>query len=145
MRKNIFCKILLCGCLVISCEKIEPEIISNGGFSLQLFSDWKYKALQGIDSYEGVFTNCHEEITYSGLLFGFDDLSSIVQTPETLYFEDAIIDGEPAKIIKRKYGAEEYLFLEMDAKDKSVRIQLSVTNPDDDQKFITIFKSLRFI
>ena len=131
--------------LFTACNNVEPEVISNGIISLQLWSDWKYKSYQGIDSIEGVFKDENEEINFSYGFFGSNDLSSIVPTPETLYYEETMIDGRQAKITKTDIGGVIYLFLNVSDNIGDDRVQLSVLDPDNDQKFITIFKSLLFL
>jgi len=131
--------------LISGCNSNEPAIISNQKISLQLWSNWKFTELQGIDSYVGVFSDGNEEISFDYGIFAFGNLSSIEQTEETIYYEETIINGVPAKITKENREDGISLNLYVDKGDEVNLVWLYVYNPSDDQKFITIFKSLQFL
>jgi hypothetical protein len=135
-----------CAILLSSCENVEPMTISNQCFSLDLWSDWKFEEEQGIDSYVGVYTNGDDEIKVDcGGYFALNSLDNILETPETTYFEETIIDGQPAKIRKIEPADQSsslslYILLE----GNTAGSRLTVTNSSDDAKYIAIFRTLKF-
>lgn len=145
-NNSSFYTLILCVLLVTGCDKVEPLTISNEIFSLDLWSDWKFQQRQGYDTYVGVFTNGDEEIRIDCGYFALDNLDNIKVTPETTYFEETIIDDQPAKIVKRTGsdgGSTLYLYiLPVGSVEGAV---VFVRNPTDDAKYIAIFRSLRFL
>ncbi|MGB4846963.1 MAG: hypothetical protein WBP41_03545 [Saprospiraceae bacterium] len=137
-------------CLVIifimtSCEKIEPAVISNGVLSLPLWSDWKYKPQQGIDTIEGIFTDGCEEIGYSA---GYFTSSDYTHSAEDLYYEEILIDGVPCKIVEVRGQGEFDILLFLFFKkgvNESEQGHLGINDPKDVGKYIDIFKSVHFL
>lgn len=143
--KYHFSYILLIGLVILGCDKVEPLQISNDVFSLELWSDWKYQQGQGYDSYVGIFTNGHEEIKFDVGDYAFSSVAQIQQTTETLYFEETIIDNRPAKIVKEPNANGTILILYIDNDLNSLRTKVYIFNPGDDQKYIDVFKSFKFL
>jgi hypothetical protein len=124
-----------------ACDKTEQAVISNDYISLQLWSDWKYKPLSGIDTIEGIFESEDEQIlfSYTGLT-----TSGWNHTPGDLFYEELTVDGAAAQIVKIKSGDDLLLIMFFDKGDGNHYGSLRVVNPQDDQRFINVFKSLRF-
>lgn len=137
--------ILLFILVFIGCDKVEPLKISNEVFSLELWSDWKYQQGQGYDSYVGTFTNGDEEIRFDVGDYAFSSVAQIQQTPETLYFEELIIDSLAAKIVMEPHPNGTILILYIDNDLNSLRTKAYIFNPGDDQKYIDVFKSFKFL
>ncbi|MEO6132390.1 MAG: hypothetical protein ABIQ02_11115 [Saprospiraceae bacterium] len=134
---------LTIGLLLISCNDVEPAVISNGFLTLPLWSDWKYKQLQGVDTIEGIFTNGCEEIGFSA---GSLTSSDHTQSPDDLYYEEILIDGVPCKIVEIQGVHDIVLFLFFHKGVKEIEQgHLAIAGPGDVQKYISIFKSVHFL
>jgi hypothetical protein len=125
---------------------VEPLTISSEFFSLDLWSDWKFRQGQGIDSYTGVFTNGEEEIKVDYGYFALSRMDNILVTPETVYFEETFIDGHPAKIVKRILSdGSTTLTLHILPANSVEGANVIVMNSTDDAKYISIFRTFRFL
>ncbi|HZV69440.1 MAG TPA: hypothetical protein VFG10_07850 [Saprospiraceae bacterium] len=145
LESSLISFILIIGILCTSCEKVEEAIVSNGVLSLSLWSDWKYEMQQGIDTIEGIFTNGCEEIGYSA---GFFTSSDYTHSPDDVYYEEITIDGVPCKIvaIRVQSDPDDRLFLFFKKGTNATEHgHLNITAPDDLQKYIDIFKTVRFL
>lgn len=127
------------------CDNVEPITISNDVFSLELWTDWKYQRGQGYDSYVGSFTNGSEEIKFDVGDYAFTSVAQVQQTPETLYFEELIIDSMSAKIVLEPNPKGTILILYIDNALSSLRTKAYIFNPDDAQKYFDVFKSFQFL
>lgn len=144
--KIVLCMLGFCTTLLIAgCEKIEPLTISNKEFSLDLWSDWELKEEQGIDTYVGYYTNGHEKIGFDYGTFVGGNFNAVMGDPGILYFEETTIDGFPAKIVKSEYDEESMLELLIDLGDGFKRVVVYVLNSQNDEKYIAIFKTFRFL
>jgi hypothetical protein len=145
-RNSKICGLVWAVVFLTGCDKVEPLTISSDFFSLDLWSDWKFQRGQGIDSYVGIFTDGDEEIRVDYGYFALNHMDNILATPETVYFEETIIDGHPAKIVKRMGsdgGSTLSLYILPAGSVEGAVVY--IWNSTDDAKYIAIFRTFRFL
>ena len=146
MKSKLPCLFLLViiSLLGAGCEKTITMRIQGSVFSLELWSNWKFIEGQGFDTHVGVFTDGVNDIHFDYGYFAGVNLNAIQPDSNYLYYEETVIDGAPAKIFKINKEGKSYLNLYIQ-KVESDSAKLWIEDPDDDERYIAIFKSFRFL
>lgn len=130
--------------ILASCENETATRVEGTKFSLELNNDWKHITGQGFDTFVGRFSDGVEEIIYDYGYFAGVNLDAVQQTPETTYYEETIIDGAHAKIVKKNKEGVQILTLYI-WKDDGDKGKVWIVNPSQDEFFISVFRSFRFL
>jgi hypothetical protein len=146
--KAIYFPIIVLLAFTLACQdsiRLEPLTLSTKDFSLDLTNAWWIEPGQGIDTYVGIFTDGHQEIRYDYGYFAFHSVDLIVPDSATLYFEETLIDGFPAKLLHESSEFGTTLFLYIETPQVDDKAKLWIHNPEDLDEAITSFKSFRFL
>jgi hypothetical protein len=135
--------------VLFGCEKERNDQAAsapmvNNHFTLTLPEGWMLINEEGTDSYTGFYTNGKDKINFDTGIFSFGSLEDIKKGKNTLYYEETVIGNEPAKIVKEVHEGSIRLSAFIDRGDSVHLTWLYVYYPDNDQKYISIFKTHKF-
>ncbi|MCX6352981.1 MAG: hypothetical protein NTX03_14160 [Bacteroidetes bacterium] len=116
----------------------------NEVFSLDLPSGWHLKNLEGVDTYVGYYQNWWDTISFDCGRMGFKGIDDVQKDANTISFEELKIDNCDAKIVKKKRYGRTYLTAYIDKRDSIHMNRLYTSNPTDEKKIISIFKTHKF-
>ena len=130
----------------VSCNKDEENVptYTNDKFELTAASDWTLVNGQGIDTYVGYYQKEDYKIEFDFGNLAYGNIDSIKNTPDLLLFEELLIDGNTAKIVKENRTDGTRLSVYIDKGDGVNKNRLYTFNTSNDQLFIDIVKSHKF-
>lgn len=133
----------------VSCNKSEEILLSlpnptNDKFELTAASAWTLVNEQGIDTYVGYYYKEDYKIYFDFGILAYGSIDSIENSPDLLYYEELVIDGNEAKITKEERDGRTILFAYIDKGDGIDLNKLSTFNTSNDQLFFKIIKSHKF-
>lgn len=138
------------GLLLTNCSKDDEkhtQTIKARTFTIDTPDGWTLIEDQGIDTYIGRITDESTTIYFDQGYLSFGDLESVQENDETIYFTRTNINGVPAIIHKENRPQETStntrLSVYLDNGEKQNR--LYVLDSDNDEFFISIFKTHRFL
>lgn len=139
-------KMLLIILAFVACDKNDDQepVYVNNYFELTAATDWRLVNETGIDTYIGYYQKDDYKIEFDCGDLSFGDFNEIMNSPELPYYEELIINGINAKIVKEDRVDGIRLSAYIDKGDNEHKNRLYTFNNSDDQLFINIIKSHRF-
>ena len=153
MKLRLMCVIVLAISL-LSCSSDEdaskwelPQKIEAKTFEIQTPGGWELIEDQGIDTYIGRIKNDELTIFFDQGHLSFGSLDNIEETNETIYFKQTIINGVPAIIHKEERAGDPSFDTRLSVylDNGEMQNRLYVLDSDNDDLFIEIFKTHRFL
>ena len=151
--KQGFTSVIISILLFLSCSPDEEptfeltQKIQAETFEVHTPEGWELIEDQGIDTYIGKIKNDELIIFFDQGHLSFGSLDNIQKTNETIYFIRTVIHEVPAIIHKEKRAEDPSfdtrLSVYLDTGEKQNR--LYVLDSDNDELFIEIFKTHRFL
>ncbi len=148
--KNIIPMFVFISLLFTNCSKDDekhPHTIEARTFTINTPYGWTLIEDQGIDTYIGRITNEITTIYFDQGYLSFGDLENIQENDQTIYFTRTNINGVPAIIHKENRPQESSVNTRLSVYlgNGEKKNRLYVLDSDDDEFFISIFKSHRFL
>ncbi|RIJ49945.1 hypothetical protein D1614_04170 [Maribellus luteus] len=138
--------LLLIILVFVACNKDKENVptYTNDKFELTAAADWTLVNEQGIDTYVGYYQKEDYKIEFDFGYLAYGNIDSIKNTPDLLLFEELLIDGNKAKIVKENRPDGTRLSAYIDKGDEVNKNRLYTFNTSNDQLFIDIVKSHKF-
>lgn len=124
-----------------------PQTIKARTFEMNTPKGWELIEDQGIDTYIGRIKNEDRTVFFDQGYLSFGNLANVQENDETIYFGRLEINGVPAIIHKEnrpdETSVDTRLSVYLDNGEKQNR--LYVINSNDDEFFINLFKTHKFL